>query len=145
MRNWYILLLILLKSRTSESRTLPMRNWYSIHRAAAARLLLPQVGHYLWGIDTACIFSSENSTLRKSDITYEELILRKLADFTLTTQLSERSDITYEELIHTFWSWLQKFFFCVGHYLWGIDTLFILLFWQFLVGHYLWGIDTFWW
>ena len=142
------------------------------YRAADARCLLfhQEVGHYLWGIDTFFVALTTDATgatasrtlpmrnwytprfpffvvpVSRSDITYEELILKilccrsdcvKLSDITYEELIRIHiihskvfikdfilSDITYEELIpaHLLQTRPLWRIWSVGHYLWGIDT-----------------------
>ena len=105
----------------STCRTLPMRNWYLLPLEDVHLWPEPQteVGHYLWGIDTFAVILLICVFIKKSDITYEELILMTMLIFELhlhrrtlpmrnwyffirhsqTIHFFSMSDITYEELI----------------------------------------------
>ena len=84
-----------------QSRTLPMRNWYSSTAKSSSRILSSDItyeelipaSHPFARIFTFTTFGS----VVKSDITYEELIQSSSVMTMLIFEL--QSDITYEELI----------------------------------------------
>ena len=107
-------------SDVETCRTLPMRNWYSIHRAAAARYLLfrrtlPMRNWYIQQIMSSII-----TDILSSDITYEELIHVQpnlLCNICTDSCRTLPMRNWYKSPV-----WCSSTSNSVGHYLWGIDT-----------------------
>ena len=134
MRNWYTFHSPVL---AIFGRTLPMRNWYFLMIISILEKRFQMSDITYEELIPSCKFAATNDRT-SSDITYEELIPVAI-HASLKSHLW--SDITYEELILSSnspsysaisrtlpmrnWYLLKlaaKIFFCVGHYLWGIDT-----------------------
>ncbi len=80
--------------------------------------MIPQVGHYLWGIDTVTL-ERLKLNFSVSDITYEELTL--LAYFSMTSCTSCRT-LPMRNWHKLTYLVIDSQRTLVGHYLWGIDT-----------------------
>ena len=102
MRNWYVAPSGRRPPVTCASRTLPMRNWYiTCFLFSPPPLLLPFVGHYLWGIDTLSL---------------------KIESINFTSAFSCRTLPMRNWYLFPFFIVIDSKLSIVGHYLWGIDT-----------------------
>ena len=104
------------------SRTLPMRNWY-----------------------ISWVSINISSCGCSSDITYEELI-RLIVSYLDVSYRWEGRTLPMRNWYMSYQVVRRSQTHTVGHYLWGIDTSYLVCIARYLfcrpVGHYLWGIDT---